>query len=126
AAHRAIGDSVPLSIRPEQLLIGSAGDGALPLGRGTVTETSFQGTHLRARVAMGDGSSELLLRAPAGAGLVTGDGVELAVRPADIVMLTRETSTGRRYSARIVEIRLAPPLAFPFQIPAKCGSAITM
>jgi spermidine/putrescine transport system ATP-binding protein len=87
-AHAAIGESVTLSIRPEQLLIGSAGDGALPLGRGAVTETSFQGTHLRARVAMGgDGRQELLLRAPATAGLVPEDAVELAVRPADIVML---------------------------------------
>src|SRR5215471_5199951 len=69
-AHAAIGEAVTLSIRPEQLLIGSASDGALPLGRGAVTETSFQGTHLRARIAMGDrGSHELLLRAPATAGL---------------------------------------------------------
>jgi spermidine/putrescine transport system ATP-binding protein len=89
-AHAAIGEAVTLSIRPEQLLIGSAGDGALPLGRGTVRETSFQGTHLRARVAMGhDGSHELLLRAPATVGLVPEDAVELAVRPADIVMLAR-------------------------------------
>ena len=65
-AHAAIGGAVTLSIRPEQLLIGGAGDGLLPLGRGTVREASFQGTHLRARVAMGDdGGHELLLRAPA-------------------------------------------------------------
>jgi hypothetical protein len=36
----------------------------------------------------GDGS-DLLLRAPAAAGLAAGDLVELAVRPADIVMLAR-------------------------------------
>src|SRR5262245_24492342 len=47
----AIGDRVTLAIRPEQLLIGTARDGALPLGRGRITEMSFQGTHLRARVA---------------------------------------------------------------------------
>jgi ABC-type Fe3+/spermidine/putrescine transport system ATPase subunit len=87
-AHATIGESVTLSIRPEQLLIGSAGDGALPLGRGAVTETSFQGTHLRARVVMGgDAGQELLLRAPATAGLVPEDVVELAVQPVDIVML---------------------------------------
>ena len=86
----AIGESVTLSIRPEQLLTGSAGAGALTLGRGKITETSFQGTHLRAHVAMGTGGgSDLLLRAPAAAGLAEGDLVELAVRPADIVMLTR-------------------------------------
>src|SRR5262245_41504067 len=89
-AHADIGAAVTLSIRPEQLLIGSAGDGALPLGRGAVTETSFQGTHLRARVAMADdGGHELLLRVPATAGLAPEDGVELSVRPADIVMLAR-------------------------------------
>jgi len=88
--HAAIGELVTLSIRPEQLLIGSAGAGAVALGSGKITETSFQGTHLRAHVAMGsDGSNELLLRAPATAGLAHGDMVELAVRPADIVMLTR-------------------------------------
>jgi len=87
-AHAAIGEAVTLSIRPEQLLIGSSADGALPLGRGTVTETSFQGTHLRAHVAMGsDGCHELLLRAPATAGLAPDDAVDLAVRPGDIVML---------------------------------------
>jgi len=86
----AIGESVTLSIRPEQLLIGGAGAGAVALGSGKITETSFQGTHLRAHVAMGpDGSNELLLRAPATAGLADGDVVELAVRPADIVTLTR-------------------------------------
>jgi spermidine/putrescine transport system ATP-binding protein len=89
-AHAAIGDLVTLSIRPEQLLVGGAGDGALPLGCGTVTETSFQGTHLRARVATGDdGGHELLLRTPATAGLAPEDVVELAVRPVDIVMLAR-------------------------------------
>jgi hypothetical protein len=34
-----------------------------------------------------DGAGELLLRAPATAGLAVGDIVELAVRPGDIVML---------------------------------------
>jgi spermidine/putrescine transport system ATP-binding protein len=88
--HAAVGDSVTLSIRPEQLLIGAAGDGALALGRGKVTETSFQGPHLRAHVAMGaECSNDLLLRAPAAAGLTIGDMIELAVRPADIVTLAR-------------------------------------
>ena len=73
-AHAAIGESVTLSIRPEQLVIGGTGEGALALGSGKVTETSFQGTHLRAHVAMGgEGGHELLLRAPATAGLADGD-----------------------------------------------------
>jgi spermidine/putrescine transport system ATP-binding protein len=86
----AIGGHVTLSIRPEQLLIGAAGDGALALGSGKVTETSFQGTHLRAHVVIDTGGGhELLLRAPAASGLADGDIVELAVHPGDIVMLTR-------------------------------------
>src|SRR5262249_36678366 len=52
-AHAAIGEAVTLSIRPEQLAIGEAPNGAISVGRGVVTETSFQGTHLRAHVAMG-------------------------------------------------------------------------
>ena len=85
-----IGESVTLSIRPEQLLIGGAGDGALAIGRGRISETSFQGTHLRARIAMGtNGSNELLLRAPATAPLSVGSDVELSVRPADLVTLKR-------------------------------------
>jgi spermidine/putrescine transport system ATP-binding protein len=87
--HAEIGESVTLSIRPEQLIIGGTGEGALALGSGKVAETSFQGTHVRAHVAMGsDGGNELLLRAPATAGLADGDIIELSVRPADIVMLT--------------------------------------
>jgi ABC-type Fe3+/spermidine/putrescine transport system ATPase subunit len=82
-----VGDSVTLSIRPEQLHLGRAGDGATPLGSGRVRETSFQGTHLRARVALSAGDTELLLRAPAIASLVVGDSVDLSVRPADIVIL---------------------------------------
>ncbi len=86
----AIGESVTLSIRPEQLLIGGAGEGALAIGRGRISETSFQGTHLRARVTMGtNGSNELLLRAPAAAPLSVGSDVELSVRPADLVTLKR-------------------------------------
>lgn len=85
--HAATGAALTLSIRPEQLLIGRAGDGAMPLGRGRIGAASFQGTHLRAHVAMEPGGAELLLRAPAAAGLAPGDAVELSVRPADIVML---------------------------------------
>lgn len=86
----AIGDRITLSIRPEQVIVGQAEAGALALGSGTVRETSFQGTHLRAHVAMGgNGNRDLLLRAPAATPLAIGDTVDLAVRPADIVVLTR-------------------------------------
>jgi spermidine/putrescine transport system ATP-binding protein len=89
-AQAAVGDKVTLSIRPEQLLIGGGGDGCLAIGRGRISETSFQGTHLRAHVAMETGgNNELLLRAPATEQLTVGSDVELSVRPADLVMLKR-------------------------------------
>jgi spermidine/putrescine transport system ATP-binding protein len=85
----ATGEAITLSIRPEQLLIGGTGAGTLALGSGTVTETSFQGTHLRAHVTIGGEGGGLLLRAPAATTLAPGSTVELAVQPADIVMLRR-------------------------------------
>jgi spermidine/putrescine transport system ATP-binding protein len=84
-----VGASVTLSIRPEQLHLGRPPDGALPLGSGRISETSFQGTHARARVRLEASGTELLLRAPATATLAVGDAVELSVRPADVVMLDR-------------------------------------
>jgi len=84
-----VGDSVTLSVRPEQLHIGRPGEGTIPMGRGIIGEISFQGTHLRARVTLDAGGTELLLRAPATVGLALGDIVELSVRPADIVLLNR-------------------------------------
>ena len=85
--HAAIGETVTLSIRPEQLLVDHAGAGALALGSATVAETSFQGTHLRAHVTIGGG--DLLLRAPTAEALAPGSTVKLAVQPADIVVLKR-------------------------------------
>jgi len=88
--HATIGETVTLSIRPEQLLIGTAGEGALAIGKSRISETSFQGPHLRARVVLGaDDGNQLLLRAPATVSLANGDMVDLAVRPADIVLLAR-------------------------------------
>jgi len=85
----AIGDRVTLSIRPEQLLVDHVGAGALALGSGTITETSFQGTHLRAHVAIGAHGGDLLLRVSAAAALAPGSTVKLAVQPADIAVLNR-------------------------------------
>jgi spermidine/putrescine transport system ATP-binding protein len=87
--HAEIGESVTLSIRPEQLVIGGTDADALALGSGTVTETSFQGTHLRAHVTIGGEDGGLLLRAPAAAALAPGSTVKLAVQPADIAVLKR-------------------------------------
>jgi spermidine/putrescine transport system ATP-binding protein len=88
AAHAAIGDPVTLSIRPEQILLGRGTDGAASLGAASVTEISFQGTHLRARLGAGaSGEIGLLLRAPATAGLAVGDRVDISVQPADAVLL---------------------------------------
>jgi len=83
-----IGARVNLSIRPEQLLIGRAAEGTTSLGVGRVTETSFQGTHVRARLAMQTGdNTELLLRAPATAAPTAGSEIALSVRPSDVVLL---------------------------------------
>jgi spermidine/putrescine transport system ATP-binding protein len=87
--HATIGESVTLSIRPEQLLVDHAGAGTLALDSGTVTETSFQGTHQRAHVTIGGEGGGLLLRAPAATALVPGSTVKLAVQPADIAVLKR-------------------------------------
>ena len=84
-----IGTRVSLSIRPEQLHIGRANEGAKSLGVGCISETSFQGTHVRARVTLNvAGGAELLLRAPAAIDLTVGSDVELSVRPGDLVLLT--------------------------------------
>jgi ABC-type Fe3+/spermidine/putrescine transport system ATPase subunit len=90
AAHAAIGETLTLSIRPEQIALGRAVDGATVLCSARVAEVSFQGTHLRAHLrAEAAGDTELLLRAPATAGLALGDLVELSARPADVVWLRR-------------------------------------
>jgi len=86
-AQAAIGTRVNLSIRPEQLVIGRAAEGTEDLGTGRVSETSFQGTHLRARVAMQAGGGELLLRAPATLDLAVRGTIQLSVRPVDVVLL---------------------------------------
>jgi len=85
--HAEIGESLTLSIRPEQLVIGGTDEGTLALESGKVTGTSFQGTHLRAHATIGGG--DLLLRAPAAEALAPGSTVKLAVQPADIVVLKR-------------------------------------
>ena len=86
-AQAAIGTRVNLSIRPEQLVIGRAAEGTEDLGTGRVSETSFQGTHLRARIAMQAGGGELLLRAPATLDLAVRSTIQLSVRPVDVVLL---------------------------------------
>lgn len=89
-AQARIGETVMLSIRPEQLQVGRLDEGAIALGSGRISEISFQGTHLRARVILGpDAGQEMLLRSPAAAALVVGDTAELSVAPVGIVMLRR-------------------------------------
>ncbi len=88
-ATAGVGEAVHLSLRPEQLLLRNGpGEGTVSLGRARVQEMSFQGTHLRAHLAAGDGSG-LLLRAPVTAELSVDDMVELQARPADFVLLRR-------------------------------------
>jgi spermidine/putrescine transport system ATP-binding protein len=87
-ATATVGEAVTLSIRPEQLRVERA-EGGIALGAGRIRETSFQGTHVRARVVLSATGADLLLRAPAGANLAAGDTVELSVRSQDIVVLER-------------------------------------
>jgi spermidine/putrescine transport system ATP-binding protein len=88
AAHAAIGEPVTLSIRPEQIALGRGTDGAVSLGSARVSEISFQGTHLRARLDAGAKDEiGLLLRAPATAALAVGDRVDISLRPGDAVLL---------------------------------------
>ncbi len=87
-ATAKVGETVTLSIRPEQLQIGRS-EGGIALGNGRIRETSFQGTHMRARAVLPASGADVLLRAPVSANLAVGDMVELSVRPADIAVLER-------------------------------------
>jgi len=68
-------------------VIGRAAEGIESLGTGRVSETSFQGTHLRARVTMQASGGDLLLRAPATLDLAVRSTIQLSVRPVDVVLL---------------------------------------
>jgi spermidine/putrescine transport system ATP-binding protein len=84
----AVGDVVHLSIRPEQIGFDSGGGNLVPLGAAVIVETSFSGTHYRARAKAGpNGEVDLLLRLPQRCAATPGSRVEFGVRRDDIVIL---------------------------------------
>ncbi len=90
-AKAAAGTDVSLSLRPEQLSLGPADDGArLALGRARVTEIVFQGSHLKvtARCEAGEVPA-LLLELPSATEIAVGQGIEITAKADDVVLLDR-------------------------------------
>ena len=87
--ERPAGDTVRLSIRPEQIKIGTTEDNdSIALGNVEITEAVFQGAHRRCRGLAGTNrDTELLLRIPVENSIQPGDTVEINVQPNDIVLL---------------------------------------
>ena len=83
----AEGATVHLSVRPEHIKLEAPPD-AISLGRVTIKETVFQGTHRRCHaVSMASGETELLLRVPVEQSVRPGDQSEVFVRRRDVVLL---------------------------------------
>ena len=81
------GATVHLSIRPEHIKLEASPD-AISLGRVTIKETVFQGTHRRCHaVSTGESDMDLLLRVPVERPLHPGDRPEVFVRREDLVLL---------------------------------------
>ena len=83
------GREVSLALRPEQLGTDAMDGGdRVSLGRATITEVLFQGSHVKvlARSAC-DGVESLKLRLPPTAELSVGDVIEVHADPADVVIL---------------------------------------
>src|SRR5262249_49172197 len=83
----AIGATVHLALRPEQLLLDLPPDGFF-LGEAEISEMSFQGPHQRCRCRIG--GLDFVLRAPVTAGLGPGARVRLHGRKSDLVLLARQ------------------------------------
>jgi len=83
--------TVEVAIRPEQIQpAATASEHSVPLGRATLRELVFQGTHWRARAAAGGGTEVgLLLRLPPEMRVEVGMALDLFARAEDIVLLTR-------------------------------------
>lgn len=90
-ANAQIGGDVWLVLRPEQLKCGAAnGDAQISLGRGTVSEAVFQGSHLRISAdSPVDGVATLKMSLPASTELAEGATIEVHADPADVVALDR-------------------------------------
>ena len=84
----AVGQTVTLMVRPENLAVERKSPSAVSLGEARVVEANFQGTHLRVRAKGGPRCDhDLLLLLPQGAKIKAGETIELFVDPADVVVL---------------------------------------
>jgi spermidine/putrescine transport system ATP-binding protein len=83
------GSTAHLSVRPEQLRIGTPdGEGMIALGEAVITDVVFQGAHRRCHAQSGANREvELLLRLPPEQHLNAGDSVPIQARAADLVLL---------------------------------------
>ena len=83
-----IGQQVLLSIRPEQIGLGEAGDDTVAIGRGTVRERTFQGAHVRVRATLDANEPiDLEINLPPSTEISVGDTVPLATRKQDVVLI---------------------------------------
>ena len=83
----AEGATLHLSVRPEHIKL-EAPPRAISLGRVTIRETVFQGTHRRCHtVSTGNSETDLLLRVPVEQPVHPGEQFEVFVRREDIVLL---------------------------------------
>ncbi len=85
----AMGERVNVLIRPEHIQSGRGVDaGAVSLGQAVVSESVFQGTHLRLRLNAGPaGDVAILARSEADTVVAVGDRLDIAVRSQHLVLL---------------------------------------
>ena len=88
------GRRVHISIRPECIRTGGPPDGAgVSLGRATLSEFIFQGTHRRCKAAIGDGTeTRLLLRLPTELDLASGSSTMLWVPASDVTLINEDNT----------------------------------
>lgn len=84
----AVGDKVALSARPEHLYL-EGGEGRIPVGRATILDGGFFGTHHQCTAMLEGLDDPVKVRLPQRLIPETGAGLDLFVDPADLVLLTR-------------------------------------
>jgi hypothetical protein len=87
-----VGRRVNISIRPECIRTGDPPDGSgVALGKATLSEFVFQGTHKRCRAAIREAvDSRLLVHLPPQSDLGSGSSAMLWVSTADITLINEE------------------------------------
>jgi len=80
-----------LCFRPEHVACGEAPEGSIDLGRGTVRDIAFSGSHRRARITLDalDGG-EILAYLPQAMEVAADAGLRLHLDPARVILLPRE------------------------------------